>query len=77
MEVYNPPNAEPVVLERIPGRDLVRAWQQAVVGAGGAHSSQPPLGPKGEVDLGFLHTKSFYRLAQPSMSILRGCTTDM
>ncbi len=53
--MHNPPNAEPLVLERVPNEQEAR--------------------PGGTV--AWMHTKTLYRLTEESLSILRGCTTEM
>jgi hypothetical protein len=52
MSVYNPPNAVPIVLEKVQWADsrLNDTW---------------------------VHTKSFYRMSNESMLVLKGCTPDM
>ncbi|KAK9810737.1 hypothetical protein WJX73_003928 [Symbiochloris irregularis] len=61
LEVFNPPNAEPLVLERIPADEVGELEQQ---------DWERGMAP-------WVHTKALYRLTDETRPILRGCSDEM
>lgn len=92
MCVYNPPNAEPLVLERMPTDEEARqggpaAWIHTKASAGGegwrrgvGDASQARCFHRRAVLKllpGAAAPQALYRLAEPSRELLKGCAPDM